>query len=69
MLTDLVILSHGQVTRTTPELIPYHTKGRKSDRLSDSSVSFLYTVDLYWYWARTQDKPVTIRYLDQTTDT
>ncbi|GFU23001.1 hypothetical protein TNCV_3946731 [Trichonephila clavipes] len=33
MATDLVILNHGQVTRTTPELVPppfYTTGGRLS---------------------------------------
>ncbi|GFX12360.1 hypothetical protein TNCV_64061 [Trichonephila clavipes] len=38
---DLVILNHGQVARTTPELAPpspnYHTNGRTSELSTDLS--------------------------------
>ncbi|GFU71989.1 hypothetical protein TNCV_2999721 [Trichonephila clavipes] len=62
LATDHVILNHGQVTWTTPELEPpspnYHTTptgGRFSSRQIERA-SLPYTVGLWWYWARTRDK-------------
>ncbi|GFW25486.1 hypothetical protein TNCV_3722141 [Trichonephila clavipes] len=59
METDLVILNHGQVTKTILELVSfnYHTtptRGRLSSR--QIQLAYLpYTADLLWYWARTRD--------------
>ncbi|GFW73174.1 hypothetical protein TNCV_484001 [Trichonephila clavipes] len=62
LVTDHVILNHGQVTWMTPELAPpslnYHTtpmEGRLSSRQIERA-SLPYTAGLYWYWARTRDK-------------
>ncbi|GFW31020.1 hypothetical protein TNCV_4522891 [Trichonephila clavipes] len=70
LATHLVILSHGQVTRPTPELaLPspnYHTTPT-GERLSSRQIyraSLPYTAGLECYWARTHDMPTTIRYLD-----
>ncbi|GFV51480.1 hypothetical protein TNCV_844191 [Trichonephila clavipes] len=67
LATDVVILNHSQVTRTTSELAPlpspnYHitpTGGRLSSR-QIKRASFPYTADLKWYWARTHDMPAMI---------
>ncbi|GFS90496.1 hypothetical protein TNCV_4097011 [Trichonephila clavipes] len=66
--TDLVILNHGQVTRTTPELaplslLPHHNDGRTFQLSTDVHCSPT-RKGLQWYWARNRDKPATIRYLD-----
>ncbi|GFT05940.1 hypothetical protein TNCV_3926811 [Trichonephila clavipes] len=36
--TDLVILNHGQVTRTTPELAPHHTNGSAPREISSTLI-------------------------------
>ncbi|GFU98916.1 hypothetical protein TNCV_3381621 [Trichonephila clavipes] len=68
LATDVIILNQGQVTRTTPELaLPLLTTTPTGGRLSSRQIeraSLPYTVGLEWYWARTRDMPVTIRYLD-----
>ncbi|GFW43899.1 hypothetical protein TNCV_4786101 [Trichonephila clavipes] len=72
LATDIGILNHGQVTRTTPVLAPsfpnYHTtptRGRLSS-LQIKRASLPYTVSLWWYWTPTGDKPATTQYLDHS---
>ncbi|GFW31665.1 hypothetical protein TNCV_4683381 [Trichonephila clavipes] len=60
LVTDLVILNHGQVTRRTheeapPLLTPTPTGGRLSSRQIESA-SLPFTMGLLWFWARTHDK-------------
>ncbi|GFV06414.1 hypothetical protein TNCV_2947371 [Trichonephila clavipes] len=60
--TDLVILNHGQVTRTTLELASfnYHTTPTRG-RLSSQQIlraSLTYTAGLLWYWDRTHEPAV-----------
>ncbi|GFX84121.1 hypothetical protein TNCV_4859291 [Trichonephila clavipes] len=50
---DLVILNHGQVTRTTPELASSfrtstHTNGKTLNSTDLTRISLLYTVGLRW---------------------
>ncbi|GFT91134.1 hypothetical protein TNCV_4043811 [Trichonephila clavipes] len=66
LATDHVILNHGQVTWTTPELAPpspnYHTTptgGRFSSRQIQRA-SLPYTAGLWWYWDRTHDMPAMV---------
>ncbi|GFW75312.1 hypothetical protein TNCV_4189661 [Trichonephila clavipes] len=68
LATDHVILNHGQVTWTTPELAPpspnYHTNGRTFQLSTDLRASLPDTAGLYWYWPRTHGMPAMSRYLD-----
>ncbi|GFS64462.1 uncharacterized protein TNCV_3956161 [Trichonephila clavipes] len=93
LATDHVILNHGQVTWTTPELAPPlltttpHQREDVSalDRFNvhrcptrrvfsgtgielvtrQATIRYLYhSATAARYWARTRDKPATIRYLD-----
>ncbi|GFX46622.1 hypothetical protein TNCV_4550611 [Trichonephila clavipes] len=64
LMTDLVILNHGQMTGTTPELAPLSPTGGHLSSLQISRASLPYTAGLWWYWARTHDMPAMIRYLD-----
>ncbi|GFW97461.1 hypothetical protein TNCV_4991371 [Trichonephila clavipes] len=50
LATDLVILNHGQVRRTMPELAP-STNGRTFDHRQIQRASFHYTAGLQWYWS------------------
>ncbi|GFW37819.1 hypothetical protein TNCV_4630241 [Trichonephila clavipes] len=57
--TDLIILNHGQVTRTTPELAPhpnYHTNGRTFFELSTDLMSIA-PLHVGSYRIITSDKP------------
>ncbi|GFY11657.1 hypothetical protein TNCV_4231261 [Trichonephila clavipes] len=61
LVTDHVILNHGQVTWTAPELAPYpnYTTTPTGGCLSSRKVyraSLPYLAGLEWYWARTRDK-------------
>ncbi|GFS59136.1 hypothetical protein TNCV_70131 [Trichonephila clavipes] len=57
LTTDFVILNHGQVTRTTPELAPrspnYHTTP------TGGRVSLPYTKGIQRHEAQTHDAPAT----------
>ncbi|GFW60373.1 hypothetical protein TNCV_3869061 [Trichonephila clavipes] len=70
MATNLVILNHGQVMRTTPELAPTspncHTTPT-GGRLSSQQIlraSLPYTASPSWYCARTHDIRPRVRYFD-----
>ncbi|GFT57215.1 hypothetical protein TNCV_1692221 [Trichonephila clavipes] len=60
LATDHVILNHGQVTWTTPEMAPpllttTPTGGRFSSQQMQRA-SLPYTAGLWCYWARTRDQ-------------
>ncbi|GFW22001.1 hypothetical protein TNCV_4822831 [Trichonephila clavipes] len=62
LVTDHVILNHGQVMWMTPELAPpppllttTPTGGRLSSRQIERAL-LAYTAGLKWYWARTRAK-------------
>ncbi|GFU42162.1 hypothetical protein TNCV_4553721 [Trichonephila clavipes] len=62
LATDHVILNHGQVTWTTPELAPplLTTTPYQREEVRDStyikSIGCLYTAGFQLYWVRTHDK-------------
>ncbi|GFW01653.1 hypothetical protein TNCV_4085681 [Trichonephila clavipes] len=62
---DHVILNHGQVMWTTPELAPplltTTPTGRRLSSRQIQRASLPYTAGLYWYWAQTYDMPDMIR--------
>ncbi|GFY18602.1 transposable element Tcb2 transposase [Trichonephila clavipes] len=74
LATDQVILNHGQVTWTTPEMAPpLLTTTPMEGRFSSLQIyraSLPYTAGLLWYWARTRDKashdpiPIPLGYRD-----
>ncbi|GFV07134.1 hypothetical protein TNCV_3601541 [Trichonephila clavipes] len=57
---DLVILNHGQVTRTTPERAPPSPNYHTNRRTFELSADLICITPLHqWYWAQTHDMPAT----------